>query len=108
MEVDRGKIENALLKKALGYTLEESVYEYSAENELIKRKVVEKYIPADLSAIKVILEADDAERKNRLEELSDEEIEELKEKYLKELETLRVIKMMSKSKNAGENNNGDN
>ena len=80
---DRKKIESVLLKKALGYTLEETAYEYSADDTLIKRKVAEKYVPADLSAIKILLEMFDTDEE--LEKLSDKEITELRKKYLREL-----------------------
>ncbi|MCL2369961.1 MAG: hypothetical protein FWC80_01855 [Firmicutes bacterium] len=81
---DIKKIESALLKKAQGYTTEETVEEYSGDQSLIKRKITEKYVPADLSAIKLVLEASNA-GKGELEELSDEEIMKLRGKYLREL-----------------------
>ena len=83
MKINKEKIKQTLIKKALGYTLEETAYEYSADNTLIKRKVAEKYVPADLSAIKMLLETIDTDED--LEKLNDEELTKLRKKYLKEL-----------------------
>ena len=49
-------VDEAILRKAVGYDVQEVVEEYSGENELLKRKVSSKHIPPDMSAIKTILE----------------------------------------------------
>lgn len=77
------KIDSALLKKALGYYVEESVDEYDDSNNVIKRKVSRKYVPPDTAAIKAVLER--AGRKNPLAGYSDEQLEELKKKLISKL-----------------------
>ena len=52
----KDNIESAILRKAVGYEVQEIVEEYSGENELIKRKVSYKHVPPDMTAIKTILE----------------------------------------------------
>ncbi len=53
------KIANSLLKKALGYMIDEVVEEYANEDnelKLIKKKVTKKHIPPDVSAAKELVE----------------------------------------------------
>lgn len=78
---------NALYRKAIGYTSEEEVREYSAEDELIKRKVTLKNVPPDTAAAKAYLECDPSIKKysgysveKLIEEASEiyKEIEEIK------------------------------
>ena len=81
------KIEEALVKKATGYTVDEEVEEYSyqeAEEKLIKKKVTKKHVPADLGAIKLLMERRQGDRED-LEAMSDEDIEKLRVRYIKEL-----------------------
>lgn len=54
---------DALYKKAIGYTAEEEVREYSAEDELIKRKVTTKNVPPDTAAAKAYMEIDPSYKK---------------------------------------------
>lgn len=49
-------LNKALYKKALGYTAEEEVQEFSGDNELIKRKITTKCIPPDTAAAKAYME----------------------------------------------------
>lgn len=52
-------LKNALVKKAMGYVLEEVVEEYvNTDDKLVlnKRKVTSKDIPPDIPAAKVVLE----------------------------------------------------
>ena len=79
-------IEDAILRKAVGYDVQEVVEEYSGENELLKRKVSNKHIPADMTAIKTILELKGQE--NDLAKMSDKELEQLKTKLLRQLKDL--------------------
>lgn len=70
---DRERVRRALLKKALGYTVEEAVEEYASDGEelrLVKRKVSTRHLPPELTAAKEIL----AGREGRAAELSDEEL----------------------------------
>ncbi len=54
------EIKKALLKKALGFSSDEVVEEYSLDENgnsvLNKRKVTKKYNPPDISAMKILLE----------------------------------------------------
>jgi hypothetical protein len=66
-----------LYKKAKGYTVEETQDEYAAGEDgvqrLTKRRVSEKHIPPDLSALKTYLEM--TEQQSDYEKLTDEELE---------------------------------
>ena len=76
------KIKEAILKVALGYSLEEVTEEYGVENgelRLVKRKETKKDIPPDLKAVKLLMEDKD------YSVLSDEELEQEKQKLLKRL-----------------------
>ncbi len=67
------KIKEAILKVALGYSLEEVTEEYDAKDgelRLVKRKETKKDVPPDLKAAKLLME-DGAD----LARLSDEELE---------------------------------
>lgn len=74
-------IEEALKKKALGYTVDEVVEEYGVgedgNQQLTKKKVTTKHYPPDLSAIKTIMEMTDG---NEYQGMSEEEL--LKQKRL--------------------------
>lgn len=54
------KLKKALLKKALGYTADEVVCEYTLDEEgvqkLSKKKVTKKHYAPDISAVKILLE----------------------------------------------------
>jgi len=81
-EIEKAK--KALLKKALGFKVKEVVEEYSSnEGEVVltKKKVVEKLIPPDCTAIKMLMEAQEGKIY-----LTDEQLEEEKERLLKILE----------------------
>lgn len=73
---------NALVKKALGYDVTETVEEYSGGEDgvkLVKKKVTKKNVPPDITALKMLLEED-----NRAVSLmSDEQLEVEKERLLK-------------------------
>ena len=76
------RIKEALLKVALGYSLEEVTEEYDmkdGEMRLIKRKETKKDIPPDLKAAKLLLGERDYSA------LSDEELAQEKERLLREL-----------------------
>ena len=52
---DRERVRRALLKKALGYTVEEAVEEYAWDGEElrpVKRKVSTRHLPPELTAAK--------------------------------------------------------
>ena len=85
----KDKLNDALVKKAMGYSVEESVCEYD-ELKLIKKKISKKYYPPDLSAINLLI---GSVNKSDFETMTDEELEQEKNRLLKLLK---------------ENENGDN
>ncbi len=80
--MSENEIKNAIIKVALGYSLEEVTEEYGVENgelKLVKRKETKKDVPPDLKAVKLLLGEKDYSA------LSDEELEAEKQKLLKRL-----------------------
>lgn len=76
------EIEEALFKKAVGYTAEEIEEEYSfkdGERQLVRQKIKQKYVPPDLSAINTLRDND---KDKHLSELSDSELEREKQRLL--------------------------
>lgn len=74
------KVKDAVLKVALGFSLEEVTEEYDArdgELKLVKRKETKKDVPPDLKAMKLLLSEQD------FSALSDEELEAEKIRLLK-------------------------
>ncbi len=70
------QIEQALLKKAIGFDAQETVEEFSesdGEMKLLKRKVTLKSVPPDVSAVKLLLDIRESE--GDILSLSDEELE---------------------------------
>ena len=81
-------LDGIMLKKALGYYVEESVEEYDENDNVTKRRVSMKYVPPDTAAIKAVLE-----RESKLRELkgySDEQLAALKAKLLSKLKSARA------------------
>ena len=75
-------IKDAILKVALGYSIEEVTEEYGVEDgelKLVKRKETKKDIPPDLKAVRLLMDDKDYSA------LSDEELEAEKQKLLKRL-----------------------
>lgn len=83
-------LKTALLKKALGYSVTETVEEYVGSDEgeikLLKKKVSKKKVPPDVTALKMLLD----ENKVSVSEYTDEQLEIERQRLLAEL--------MSKSK----------
>ena len=89
------KIEDALLKVALGYQISEVTEEYAevdGELKLTKRKKTKKDVPPDLKAVQMLLATDGGEEYGGW---SDEELEKEKERLL------ATLKMTGKTKNEG-------
>lgn len=70
----------ALYKKAVGYETREVVEEYNDVGDIVKRKVSTKYIPPDVTALKIYLEESDG---GDLKRLDDNELIKEKERLLK-------------------------
>lgn len=78
--MQQDKVKDAVLKVALGFSLEEVTEEYDAKDgelKLVKRKETRRDVPPDLKAVKLLLgEQED------LSALSDEALKEERQKLL--------------------------
>ncbi len=76
-------IENALKKRAIGYETTEITEEYSSSDEgeirMIKRKIVSKNVPPDVSAVKLLF---DNASTDDVTQMTDEELEKEKIRLL--------------------------
>ncbi len=85
---DEEKLEEALIKKAIGFNHDEVIEEYAIDEQgevkLIKKKVTKKFSPPDIPAIKMLFE--NFNKEVPLEKLSDKELKKEKQRLLKELE----------------------
>lgn len=90
-EDKKGELERALIKKALGYTTEETVEEYSqtpeGEIRLSKKKVTKKSVPPDMTALKILLD----QTQPSIASMSDAELEE---------EKIRLINLLKENENS--------
>ena len=81
-------LKKALLKKALGFSSDEIVEEYSLDESgnsiLNKRKVTKKYNPPDISAMKILLEKEDL-TDDKLSQMTLSELKKEKKRLLKQL-----------------------
>lgn len=80
--MDDEQIKRAILKVALGYSLEEVTEEYGVEDgelRLVKRKETKKDVPPDLKAVKLLMEEQDYSL------LTDEELEAEKKRLIRQL-----------------------
>lgn len=80
--MQQDKVKDAVLKVALGFSLEEVTEEYDArdgELKLVKRKETRKDVPPDLKAMKLLLSEQD------YSVLSDEELETEKNRLINQL-----------------------
>lgn len=80
-----------LYKKAMGYTVEEIVEEYSGDEkggELIKRKITTKPLPPDITALKAYLEMTESD--NSYHNMSDEDLERERLRLIEEIVSLKV------------------
>ena len=83
--LDKKEVEDALIKKALGYDAVETVEEFvSNDGEIVlsKKKVTTKNVPPDVTALKLLLETQTPSLKN----MTDEELEQEKQRLLLILE----------------------
>lgn len=86
MDTDNEKVKEALIKRAVGYEAQEITEEYTDDGDggvkMVKRKVVSKNVPPDVSAVKLLVELSGEEE---VKSLSDEELEKEKQRLLKML-----------------------
>ncbi len=81
-------LQDALLKKALGYTAKEVTEEYSmVESELVlsKRKTSTKSYPPDLSALQLLIDKMAFNQTNKYSNMTLEQLQQEKLRLLKEL-----------------------
>ena len=88
MELKKEKIEQALLKKAMGYDFEESVEEFSLDEENgeykpSKKRVSKKHMPPDIPAMKALLSM--CESSNKYDLMTEEELLKERARLLEEL-----------------------
>lgn len=85
-QIKNNDLQQALIKKALGYDSTEVVEEYVGSEEgdikLSKKKITTKNVPPDITALKLLL---DNEQKN-IAEMTDEEL------YNEKLRLLQLLK----------------
>ncbi len=80
-KLDKTDLEQALIKKALGYDATEVVEEYVGDGDeikLSKKKVTTKNVPPDMSALKFLLD----ESQKQVGEMTDQELFEEKVRLL--------------------------
>lgn len=94
------EILDTLYKKALGYSYEEVVEEYSVGDngaiELAKKKVSKKHCPPDNTAMKTYI---DLSNHNNIERLDDETLEKEKQRLLQSLLDNQKDKGKTKNEN---------
>ncbi len=88
---NKKSIKRALKKRALGYDSTEVTEEYQDDGDggvkLIKRKVVKKNVPPDVSAVKLLIEMEG--ESSDVSNMTDGELE---------LEKQRLLKLLEKEK----------
>ena len=93
-KIDMQKVKDALIKKAIGYDTDEIVEEYVVDEQnkqhLVKKKVTRKFVPADLTASKMLLDYYSSSS-NTYENLSDQELDQEAIKLFKEYQSLTNI-----------------
>ena len=83
---DLQKVKNALIKKATGYNTDEVVEEYIIEDgqqKLVKKKITSKFVPADLTASKLLFEYCE-DKQEGFENMSDDQLDKEAIKLIKE------------------------
>lgn len=86
----KDKLLSAVMKKAVGYNVNEVVEEYSeadGELKLVKRKVTTKHVPPDVAAAKVVMELN---KEKGLAEMTEAELIKEREMIIAELKAAGV------------------
>lgn len=88
MKLEKEKIVQALLKKALGYDAEETTEEFVVDEQSgrlkkNKKKISKKHLPPDITAVKTLLGICEDDLKNKYESMSEKELLEEKTRLLK-------------------------
>lgn len=99
------KVLKSALKKATGYDTSEVVEEFVKDknNEtLVKRKVTKYHVPADISAVKFLLEICSNKSVNNYDNMTDDELDQEAIRLFQEYQNM-TDKDMSKEIKKGEN-----
>ena len=97
MKKQEEKINDALLKVALGYQVAEVTEEYAEEDgelKLVKRKKTKKDVPPDLKAVQLLL----SEGEGEYGKWTDEQLEEERVRLLESLKEAQKQEEVQKSK----------
>lgn len=91
---EKQNIEKALIKKAIGFSHDEIIEEYSVDEggdvKLVKKKVTKKFSPPDIPAIKLLL--DNFDNQIPLAQMTEQQLKQEKNRLLKELEKIKKEK----------------
>lgn len=86
---EEAKVKKALIKKAVGYTVNEVVEEYVLDengNEILsKRKVLKKHIAPDINAIRVMLSEYGNFNDDEISSMTDEQLLEERDRLIAEI-----------------------
>ena len=90
LKIDKEKLAKALYKKAIGYDFEESVEEYSVDNQdgslkKNKSRISKKHLPPDIPAMKALLSLCET-NESKYDGMNEEQLLEERAKLLEELE----------------------
>lgn len=81
------KLREALIKKAVGFTVSEVTKEYAVDENgdkrVIKEKEAVKFVPPDTAALKTLLELEGV--KNEFDGMSDEDLEKERQRLIAEI-----------------------
>ena len=84
-------LKEVLIKKALGYDVQEVIEEYSSDGDgevkLSKKKVTTKYVPPDMTALKILLD----ENQKDTAQMTDEEL------YQEKVRLLYLLKQIQEN-----------
>lgn len=97
--LSRDDIKQALLKRAIGFDAKEVIEEYVGGDDgvkLTKKKVTYKFVPPDVTALKILI--DDSEQD--LGQLTEEQLQKEKERLL---ELLSASEQLNKEKESAKN-----
>ena len=95
------KIKDALIKKAIGYFAEETIEEYQIDEGkevLVKKKITKKYVPADLSATKMLLDYFGQKDEQDYSNFTDDELDQEAIKLFKEYQSMTNLDLAKQIK----------
>ena len=97
----KAKLSKALIKKAMGLSVDEVIEEYAQDDEtkdlkLVKKKVTKKQLPPDIQAVRALIEISNLADSDTYVNMSDEEL-------VKERDKLIEILMKNKGEDDGDN-----